>query len=81
MGTGTDIAMEAADVALVKGNLRSIAVAIELSRATMRVIRQNLFWAFAYNTCLFRLLSPLRRFHSCSRMHPSLRLQRWRSRR
>jgi Cu+-exporting ATPase len=52
MGTGTDIAMEAADVTLVKGNLRSIAVALELSRATMRVIRQNLFWAFAYNTVL-----------------------------
>jgi Cu+-exporting ATPase len=55
MGTGTDIAMEAADVALVKGNLRSIAVALELSRATMRVIRQNLFWAFAYNTLLIPL--------------------------
>jgi Cu+-exporting ATPase len=52
MGTGTDIAMEAADVALVKGNLRSIAVALELARATMRVIRQNLFWAFAYNLVL-----------------------------
>ncbi|MGO8947283.1 MAG: heavy metal translocating P-type ATPase [Ktedonobacterales bacterium] len=52
MGTGTDIAMEAADVALVKGNLRSITVALALSRATMRVIRQNLFWAFAYNTLL-----------------------------
>jgi Cu+-exporting ATPase len=52
MGTGTDIAMEASDVALVKGNLRSVAVAIELSRATMRVIRQNLFWAFAYNALL-----------------------------
>ncbi len=52
MGTGTDIAMETADVALVKGNLRSVAVALELSRATMRVIRQNLFWAFAYNTLL-----------------------------
>ena len=55
MGTGTDIAMEAADVALVKGNLRSVAVALELSRATMRVIRQNLFWAFAYNTVLIPL--------------------------
>jgi Cu+-exporting ATPase len=52
MGTGTDIAMEAADVALVKGNLRSVVVALALSRATMRVIRQNLFWAFAYNALL-----------------------------
>ncbi len=55
MGTGTEIAMEAADVALVKGNLRSIAVALSLSRTTMRVIRQNLFWAFAYNTVLIPL--------------------------
>ena len=52
MGTGTDVAIEAADVALVKGNLRSIVTALDLSRATLRVIRQNLFWAFAYNTVL-----------------------------
>ena len=52
MGTGTDVAMETADVALVKGNLRSIGTALALSRATMRKIRQNLFWAFAYNTVL-----------------------------
>ncbi|HEX6819554.1 MAG TPA: HAD-IC family P-type ATPase, partial [Ktedonobacterales bacterium] len=55
MGTGTDIAMEAADVALVKGNLRSIGTALALSRATMRKIRQNLFWAFAYNSVLIPL--------------------------
>ncbi|MBF6591962.1 MAG: copper-translocating P-type ATPase, partial [Ktedonobacterales bacterium] len=55
MGTGTDIAMEAADVTLVKGNLRSLVTALELSRATMRIIRQNLFWAFAYNTVLIPL--------------------------
>jgi Cu+-exporting ATPase len=60
MGTGTDIALEAADVALVKGNLRSLATALDLSRATMRVIRQNLFWAFGYNAVLIPLamLSP-----------------------
>ncbi len=50
LGTGTDIAMEAADVALMRGDLHGVADAIELSRATMRVIRQNLFFAFAYNT-------------------------------
>lgn len=55
MGTGTDIAMEAAQLALVKGNLRSLVTAVHLSRATMRVIRQNLFWAFGYNTVLIPL--------------------------
>ncbi|MBK1882862.1 copper-translocating P-type ATPase [Luteolibacter pohnpeiensis] len=49
MGTGTDVAMESADVTLVKGDLRSIAQAIQLSRATMKNIRQNLFFAFFYN--------------------------------
>jgi P-type Cu+ transporter len=55
MGTGTDIAMETADIALVKGNLRSVVTALDLSRATMNKIRQNLFWAFAYNTVLIPL--------------------------
>ncbi|MBI2104659.1 MAG: copper-translocating P-type ATPase [Candidatus Omnitrophica bacterium] len=49
MGTGTDVAMESADVTLVKGDLRGIARARRLSRATMRNIRQNLFFAFIYN--------------------------------
>jgi len=49
MGTGTDIAMESADVTLVKGDLRGVLRARRLSRATMRNVKQNLFWAFVYN--------------------------------
>ena len=49
MGTGTDIAAEAGDVVLMRGDLRSAAQAVELSRRTMRTMKQNLFWAFIYN--------------------------------
>jgi Cu+-exporting ATPase len=52
IGTGADVAIEASDVTLVGGDPRAVAAAIELSRATMTVIRQNLFWAFAYNVVL-----------------------------
>ncbi len=52
IGTGADVAMEAADVTLMSGDPRGISTAIALSKATMRTIRQNLFWAFAYNVAL-----------------------------
>jgi P-type Cu+ transporter len=52
IGTGTDVAMETADVTLMRGDLRSVPQALRLSKATMRNIRQNLGWAFGYNVAL-----------------------------
>ena len=52
IGTGTDVAVETADVVLMSGDLRGVPNALALSRATMRNIRLNLFWAFAYNILL-----------------------------
>ena len=59
VGTGTDIALEAADVTLMRGELSGVATAIELSRQTVQIIRQNLFWAFAYNTAGIPLAAGL----------------------
>jgi Cu+-exporting ATPase len=52
MGSGTDVAIEAADVTLVRGDLRGVVAAVDLSRQTIRVIKQNLIWAFGYNAVL-----------------------------
>jgi P-type Cu+ transporter len=64
MGTGTDVAIEASDLTLVRGDLRAAADAIRLSRRTLRTIKGNLFWAFAYNVAaiplaMAGLLNPL----------------------
>ena len=55
IGSGSDIAIDAADVVIVRSDLRSIGRTIELSRATLRTIRQNLGWAFGYNLVLIPL--------------------------
>ncbi len=52
MGSGTDVAIEAADVTLVRGDLRGVVAAVDLSRQTIRIIKQNLIWAFGYNVVL-----------------------------
>lgn len=59
LGSGTDVAMETGDIVLIKNDLRDVVASIQLSWATMRKIKQNLFWAFAYNTALIPVAAGL----------------------
>jgi Cu+-exporting ATPase len=59
MGSGTDVTIEAADVTLMRGNVNGVVVAFDLSRRTIRIIKENLAWAFGYNVVLIPVAAGL----------------------
>jgi len=81
IGTGTDIAMETADLTIMQGNLNSVVDAIKLSNATIRTIKPNLFWTFGYNIILIPIAMAITAaamaFSSVSVVMNSLRLRLW----
>ena len=86
MGSGTDVAIEAADVTLMRGDLRGVVAAVDVARRTIRIVKENLVWAFGYNVVLIPLaavglLNPIfagaaMAFSSVSVVSNSLRLRR-----
>jgi len=59
MGSGTDVAIEAAGVTLMRGDLRAVVAAVDLARRTIRIVKQNLVWAFGYNVVLIPVAAGL----------------------